>query len=174
VVEIEVRPGGIFVGGHPIPEAVPPSSLHDLLGPPDRKVDPAPPAPAGHRNNLIHVYDDLGIYFHEHHWTRLAMDLVLVYWPEEEGYAFTPRRPFSGHLTLLGYLVPAEASESQFVRECPIPFEEYLSGRWRSAGEWSSIGMDSKGAKLRSGRRGARRRVVSIDLTWPHDPWLRA
>jgi hypothetical protein len=31
--------------------------------------------------------------------------------------------------------------------------------------------MVSKGAKLRSGRRSKRRRVVSIDLSWPHDPW---
>ena len=174
MVEVEVRSGGIFVGGHPIPEAVPPSLLHDLLGLPDRKVDPAPSAPAGHRNNLIHVYDDLGLYFHEHHWTRLAMDLVLVYWPEEEGYAFTPRRAFPGHLTLLGYLVPSGVAASQFVRECPIPLEEYLSGRWRSMDERFAIGMDSKGAKLRSGRRSARRRVVSIDLSWLHDPWLRA
>src|SRR6516225_6572148 len=103
-----------------------------MLGIPDRIVDPAPPAPVGHRNNQIHVYDDLGLYFHEHHWTRLAMDLVFVYWPDEEGFSFTPRRAFSGHLKLQGYFVPVRASESQFIRECPLPFEAYVSGQWRA------------------------------------------
>src|SRR5262249_17723166 len=145
-----------------------------VLGIPDRVVDPAPPAPFGHRNNQIHVYDDLGLYFHEHHWTRLAMDLVFVFWPEEEGYSFTPRQAFAGHLKLQEYLVPAGASESQFIRECPIRFEAYRPGGWRAGGERLAFGMYSKGAKLRSGRRSARRRVVSIDVAWPHDPWRNA
>jgi hypothetical protein len=174
VVEVEVRLDGIIISGHPIPEAVPPPWLHGVLGIPDRVVDPAPPAPVGHRNNQVHVYDDLGLYFHEHHWTRLAMDLVFVFWPEEESYAFTPRRAFSGHLKLHDYLVPVAASESQFIRACPIPFEEYLSGHWRAGSERFAVGMVSKGDKLRSGRRGARRRIVSIDVSWPHDPWRNA
>ena len=174
MVEVEIRLDGITINGRPLPEAVHPPWLHGVLGIPDRVVDPAPPAPVGHRNNQVHVYDDLGLYFHEHHWTRLAMDLVFVFWPEEEGYAFTPRRAFSGHLKLLSYLVPAEASESQFMRECPIQFEEYLSGHWRAGREPFAVGMVSKGTKLRSGRRSTRRRVVSIDVSWPHDPWRNA
>ena len=117
MVEVEIRLEGIVISGHPIPAAVQPSWLHEMLGIPDRIVDPAPPAPVDHRNNQIHVYDDLGLYFHEHHWTRLAQDLVFVFWPEEERYAFTPRRAFSGHLKLRDYFVPAGASESQFIRE---------------------------------------------------------
>jgi hypothetical protein len=174
VVEVEVRLDGIIISGHPIPEAVRPPWLHVVLGIPDRVVDPAPPPPVGHRNNPIHVYDDLGLYFHEHHWTRLAMDLVFVFWPEEEGYAFTPRRAFSGKLKLHDYLVPAGASESQFIRKAPIPFEEYLSGHWRAESGRFSVGMAAKGAKLRSGSRSRRRRVVSIDVSWPHDPWRKA
>ena len=174
MVEVEIRLEGIVISGHPIPAAVQPSWLHEMLGIPDRIVDPAPPAPVDHRNNQIHVYDDLGLYFHEHHWTRLAQDLVFVFWPEEERYAFTPRRAFSGHLKLRDYFVPAGASESQFIRECPIPFEEYLSGHWRAESGRCSVGMVSKGAKLRSGRSSKRRRVVTIDVSWPHDPWRKA
>ena len=174
MVEVEIRLDGIVISGHPIPAAVQPSWLHEMLGIPDRIVDPAPPAPVDHRNNQIHVYDDLGLYFHEHHWTRLAQDLVFVFWPEEERYAFTPRRAFSGHLKLRDYFVPAGASESQFIREYPIPFEEYLSGHWRAESGRCSVGMVSKGAKLRSGRSSKRRRVVTIDVSWPHDPWRKA
>ena len=174
VVEVEVRLDGIIIGANPLPEAVQPAWLHGVLGIPDRVVDPASPAPVGHRNNQIHVYDDLGLYFHEHHGTRLAMDLVFVFWPEEERYAFTPRRAFSGHLKLHDYLVPVGASESQLIHESPIPFQEYLSGHWRAGSERIAVGMVSKGAKLRSGRRSMRRRVVSIDVSWPHDPWRKA
>ena len=174
MVEVEIRLEGIVISGHPIPAAVQPSWLHEMLGIPDRIVDPAPPAPVGHRNNQIHVYDDLGLYFHEHHWTRLAEDLVFVYWPEEECYDFTPHQAFSGHLKLRDYFVPAGASESQFIRECPIPFEEYLSAHWRAESGRCLVGMVSKGAKLRSGRRSKRRRVVTIDVSWPHDPWRKA
>jgi hypothetical protein len=174
MVEAEVRLDGIIIRGHRIPEAVPATWLHGVLGIPDRVIDPAPPAPIGHRNNQIHVYDDLGLYFHEHHWTRLAMDLVFVFWPEEEGFAFTPRRAFSGHLRLYDYLVPVESSESQLIRKCSIPFEESLSGHWRAESERFSVGVVSKGAKLRSGRRSTSRRVVSIDVSWPHDPWRNA
>jgi hypothetical protein len=145
-----------------------------VLGIPDRVVDPAPPAPVGHRNNQIHVYDDLGLYFHEHHWTRLAEDLVFAFWPEEECYVFTPRRAFSGHLKLRDYLVPTGPSESQVIHDCPIPFEEWISGHWRAESGRFSVGMLAKGARLRSGRRSKRRSVVSIDVSWPHDPWRNA
>jgi hypothetical protein len=174
VVDVAVGLDGIVIRGHPIPEAVGPPWLHGVLGTADRIVDPAPPPPVGHRNNLIHVYDDLGLYFREHHWTGLAMDLVFVVWPEEGRYVFTPRRAFSGTLELHDDLVPAGASESQFIRESPIPFEEYLSGHWRAEGGRFSVGMAVTGAKLRSNGRSRRRRVVSIDVSWPHDPWQNA
>jgi hypothetical protein len=174
VVETRIGLDGVVLGGYPISEAIPPQRLHEVLGRPDRIVDPAQPAPFGHRNNQIHVYDTLGLYFHEHHFTRLAEDLVFVLWAEEEGYTFSPLQSFSGCLRLGGYRMPLEAIESEVVRNCPIPFESFLSGRWRTRGGRFGIGMDTKGAKLRSGRRSSRRRVVSVDVSWPHDPWKTA
>jgi hypothetical protein len=70
--------------------------------------------------------------------------------------------------------VPAGVSESQLIRECPILLEEYLSGRWRAESGRFKVGMASKGAKLRSRRRSKSRRVVSIDVSWPHDPWRKS
>ena len=174
MVEVEIQPDGIIINGRPIPEVVHPPWLHEILGIPDRIDDSASPAPVGHRNNQIHVYDDLGLYFHEHHWTRLAEDLVFVFWPEEQCHRFAPRRAFSGHLQLRDYLVPAGASESEFVRDCPMPFDRWLAGSWRAGTDRFRVGMNSKGAKLKSGRRSQRRRVVSIDVSWPHDPWRKA
>ena len=166
MVEAQIGLDGVVLNGYPISEAIPPHRLHEVLGPPDRIVDPAPPAPFGHRNNQIHVYDSLGLYFNEHHSTRLTEDLVFVLWAEEEGYEFSPCRSFSGCLRLGGYRIPIEAGESEVIRDCPIPFQKVLSGSWRAKGERFEVGMDTMGAKMKSGRRSSRRRVVSIDVSW--------
>jgi hypothetical protein len=96
-----------------------------------------------------------------------------VFCREEHNYAFAPHRAFSGHLELHGYVVPAASSESEFVRDCPILFRDRRLGRWQAACGPYRIGMESNGPKLRSGRRSRKRRVVSIDVSWPHDPWRK-
>ncbi len=172
MIEARFEPVGFVINGCAISEAVDPRQLHETIGStPDRIVDPAAPAPFGHRNNLIHVYDSLGLYFHEHHATRLATDLVFAWWPEEEGFAFSPRCAFSGCLRLGEYRVPLEATESEVIRNCPIRLTSCVRGSWRTERDGFGLGITTKGPKLKSGRRSARRRVVSIDVSWPHDPW---
>jgi hypothetical protein len=164
VTEARIGLDGVVLNGYPILEGVPPDRLHEILGPPDRIVDPATPAPFGHHNNHIHVYDFLGLYFHEHHYTRLAEDLVFVFWAEEQGYRFSPRQSFSGCLHLNGYRIPVEAIESDVLRDSSIPFERHFRGNWRTKADKFSIGMCTKGARLKSGRRNSRRRVVRVRL----------
>ncbi len=171
MVEASIGLDGVVINGCAIVGSMPPLKLYEIIGPPDRIAEPAEPAPFGHRNNQIHVYDDLGLFFHEHHWTRLAMGLTFVLWPEEETARFRPNMPFSGCLQLGGYRMPNEAFEIEVLRECPIPFERFLSGIWRARSDRFAIGMETKGARLRSGRRSSKRRVVSVDVSWPHDPW---
>jgi hypothetical protein len=48
------------LNGEDFIDAVSHSMIHDLLGPPTRVIVPGPPAPYGHRNNQVHVYDSLG------------------------------------------------------------------------------------------------------------------
>ncbi len=161
------------INGIEITAAVPPTSLWAVLGQPDRIVDPAPRAPYGHRNNQVHVYDLLGLYLHEHHFTGLISGMVFVFWPEEEGFEFTPAHPFPGRLLLGDYEVPPAALESELISRSRLPFRPVLAGHSRARSERFSAGISAKGARTASGGRSARRRVVGIDVAWPHDPWHR-
>ena len=52
----------------------------------------------GHRNNQIHVYDEIGVEFREHHYTRRIMEGTIGFWPEEYVPEFRPRSAFAGEL----------------------------------------------------------------------------
>ncbi len=173
MVEVIVELHRTVINGIEITAAVQPTSLWAVLDQPDRIVDPAPPAPYGHRNNQVHVYDRLGLHLNEHHFTRLIQGINFVFWPEEEGYRFTPAQPFSGRLLLGGYEVLPGASESDLISRSRLPFRSVLAGHWLASRDGFSVGIAAKGPRTASGRRSARRRVVGIDLAWPHDPWNR-
>jgi hypothetical protein len=150
-------------------EAIAPSAIHELLGAASRIHSAGPSAPYGQRNNQIHVYDSLGVYFNEHHYTRSLCGMTFVFWPEEQGYAFTPADSFSGRLQLADYDVPRDVSEREVLAKCRLPFKRHLPGIWALEGR-ISITLDTRGAKLKSGRRSASRRLVSVNIGWPHDP----
>lgn len=174
MVDASVERDITWINGLAIEAAVSPRRLWEVLGEPSRIVDPATPAPFGHRNNQIHVYDRLGLYFNEHHFTRLAQGLTFVLWPEEHRYSFCPSLAFAERLRLCGYEVPPVASESDVIRGSGIPFRQYLAGQWGTGGDGFGVGVSAVGARMPSGRRSRKRRVVSIDVAWPHDPWQRA
>ncbi len=173
MVEALVGREGVVINSMAISEAVPIGQLHEVLGVPDRIVDPAAPAPFGHRNNQIHVYDRLGIYFIEHHWTRLAQSLTFVFWPEVQRFRFSPSSPFAGHLTVALYRFPIEATEAEVIRHCLIPWKGFVRGDWQAKLGKIHVSLNAEGKRLKSGRRSARRRVVSVDVSWPHDPRRR-
>ena len=129
MVEARIEHDEFVINRMRISEAVPVGRLHEVLGVPDRIVDPADPAPFGHRNNQIHVYDRFGLYFNEHHWTRLAQSLTFVFWPEEQQYRFAPSSPFAGALTVATYRFPIKATESEVIRNCLIPWGGFCTGR---------------------------------------------
>jgi hypothetical protein len=61
LVEIRAELDVTVINGLAVMAAVQPQRLWAVLGEPSRIVDPAAPAPFGHRNNQIHVYDNLGL-----------------------------------------------------------------------------------------------------------------
>jgi hypothetical protein len=159
------------LNGMSINEAIAPAAIHQLFGEPSRIHSAGPPAPHGHRNNQIHVYDKLGLYFNEHHYTGSLTGVSFVFWPEGEEFPFTPALAFSGSLRLGEYEIPAGVSETQLLTECGLPFRSMLPGVWDLPGT-ISIGLDTKGAKPKSGRRSSAKRLVSVNVGWPHDPRL--
>ena len=64
----------VLVNELAIASAPPINALIEVLGKASRVDGGVTPAPWGHRNNQIHVFDDLGVYVNEHHFT--VEDLV--------------------------------------------------------------------------------------------------
>jgi hypothetical protein len=61
----------------------------EVLGTPSKTIEAGPPAPWGHRNHQIHIFDDLGLYLNEHHVTALIGEVAFVLEPTGEPF---PRR----------------------------------------------------------------------------------
>ena len=148
------------------------SELHALLGPPSRIAEPAVRAPVKHRNNQFHVYDTLGLSFQEHHYTRLIAGCDIVFHPEELKVPFAPRMPFSGLLRLGPSDVLPQTDLASQLRQCGIKFEQVLGWLVARNGQFSTI-LTCKGEKLPSGQRSSILRLVSVALSWPHDPWAK-
>jgi hypothetical protein len=147
------------------------SELHALLGPPSRILEPAVRAPVKHRNNQFHVYDAEGLYFQEHHHTRRIAGCEVVFHPEELAVPFGPREPYSGLLRLGTRDVSPQVDLAELMRGCGITFEPLLLGWLVARRDQFSAILTCKGAKLPSGQRSRTLRLVSVALSWPHDPW---
>jgi hypothetical protein len=140
---------------------VQPTEYASVLASPPRVVEPLPPAPYEHRNNQIHLFDDLGLYLIEHHATRLVDVVVFVLWLEES--AFKPVCEYSGELTIGGVrffpgMTPRDYSDGT------IAFERPALGLWSACRDRIWIGLNTKGMRQRSGRRGKRLRFVDVSV----------
>jgi hypothetical protein len=171
VVLIEIAPDlRARINGTPVETAPTTQELHAIVGTPARVVDPCA-APVGHRNNQIHVYDELGVYFIEHHYTRRIQGGTVVFWIDEQGYRFTPSTNFNGKLILASYSVPAMPPLLAFLKACPIPFSPFVGGSLFAKNGEYAIHIESQGMKLRSGRRSKVRTLVDLSFSWSHDNW---
>jgi hypothetical protein len=148
------------------------AELHALLGPSSQVAEPVVRAPVGHRNNRWHVYESLGVYFYEHHFPREITGCCVVFRPEEIGIPIVLRKPFEGLLRLGRFEVSSNSELRVLLNECGITFEASLKGVLISRRDDYSVILQCKGARLRSGRRSTKVRLVSIDIGWPHDPWV--
>src|SRR3954447_9517669 len=120
---------------------------------PSRVVALGPRAPVRHRNNQAHVYDELGLEFREHHYTRRIIEGTIVFWPEEYFPDHAPLAAFAGTLNLAGYVVPPHQELAAFLRQSPVRFRLLLGGLLLAKRGEFCVGIDSKGEKLPSGRR---------------------
>jgi hypothetical protein len=149
-------------------EAAPVGRFHEVLGLPSRIIDPAPPAPVGHRNNQIHMYDALGVYLNEHHYTYTIGEVTFVLWPEES--PFEPACPCGPGVEIGGITIYPGISERELLCSS-IRFTQQLAGTWSAAADDLWIGFDAKGRKGRTGRRGKKRYVATLSVCLRDDPW---
>lgn len=157
----EVSLSGLNLNGRLFNSPVPPAEYASVLGSTARIIDPSAPAPYGHRNNQIHVFDEDGLYLIEHHATRLIDSVVFVLWLEES--PFKPTREFSGQLTIGGIDVRPGMLVKEFSGSS-ISFKGPVLGLWTAEKNGVWIGLGAEGLRNKSGRRGKVLRFVSVSV----------
>ncbi|MDZ4821100.1 MAG: hypothetical protein SGJ20_19215 [Planctomycetota bacterium] len=147
------------------------AAMHQRFGTPSRIDTGETPAPAGHRNNQIHVYDELGITLNEHHHTRLLQLVTCWFATDDPHYRFTPHSNFTGQLQFENVTMPLGGDIRQFLGLSPFQLNCVLTGSWSYVNNEFAIFVNSRGRRLPSGRRSKVQSILSIDLFWPHDLW---
>ncbi len=170
---IIIEPSSVTVNGTSLTKGGPVAEFHSLLGEPNRIE--GKPAPVGHRSNQIHFYDELGLLLNEHHYTYQIGAITLILNVAE---AICPTtNAFHGELVIGGVNVRAGDVERDLAGTT-IPFHSVLAGSWSAEvlsaqkdGRPIRIYIDTKGAKLPSGRRSKRREIISVAICLEQDPW---
>jgi hypothetical protein len=152
---------GLLLNGRLFQSPVQPAQYAVVLESPVRVVEPSPPAPYGHRNNQIHLFDEIGLYLIEHHAARLVDAVVFVLWKEES--AFKPEREYFGELRIGGVrffpgITPRDYSGGT------IAFDGPVLGLWNARRDRIWIGLNAKKLRQPSGRRGKRLRFVDVSV----------
>lgn len=174
-VDVRIGETRTTIDGTAIQSAEPVAWFQAILGPPSRIVPAGPPAPAGHRNNHFHFYDDLGMTLNEHHFTYQVQEVEIVLDTADAIHPTT--RPFAGRLEIGGTRIDAGSSE-EILKSSNIRFIALHKGTWfakvksaTDSGREITVFVNTSGRKLPSGRRSKIRRVVTLALCLEHDPW---
>jgi hypothetical protein len=152
---------GLLLNGRLFQSPARPAEYSVVLETSARVVEPTLPAPFGHRNNQIHLFDELGLYLIEHHKTGLIDSVVFVLRQEEA--TFEPLNEYSGDLTIGSVrffpgMTPPDYSGGT------IAFEGPVLGLWKASHDGIWIGLHARGARQPSGRRGKRLRFVDVSI----------
>lgn len=130
---------GLLLSGAWFTRPVSLSEYAHVLGTPSRTVEPPTAAPYGHRNNQIHMFDDVGIYVIEHHASRLVGSIAFIYEPSE--CPFPPETGFTGRLVVGGATLHPLMSVQECVEQAGMDFKPFLGGSWstRRGGVYVSL-----------------------------------
>lgn len=124
-----------------------------VIGQPSRTIEAGLPAPFGHRNNQVHIFDRLGIYLTEHHSTRLVGSVNLIFEADESPFPID--QPFSGDLFLFGNPIRTGMTEGMLDTLNLPPFQRDLPGEfsYRKGMCWIGVSTMRKRGRDRK-RRG--------------------
>ena len=152
---------GLLLNGRLFDSPVLPDEYAAALGVAARVDEPSTPAPYGHRNNQIHLFDEFGLYLIEHHATRLIDAVVFVLWMEESPFKLA--REFTGQLTVGGVRFRSGMLVKEF-SESTLAFEGPVLGLWSAKKNGVWVGLRAAGIRQRSGRRGKRLRFAEVSV----------
>lgn len=150
---------GLVINGHVVDEKLPLERYHHILGVPSRTIDAGPPAPAGHRNNQVHIFDWAGVYLTENHASRLVESVNFVFDPTDS--PFPIETAFHGNLKIGTQDIRGEMQESELD---PTLFARDLPGEYSVKYERCWIGVSAKGHCDSDGRRRYRRYVGRVSV----------
>lgn len=160
-VTADVSLDGLLLNGRSFDSPVRPAEYAAVLGVGGRVVEPSTPAPYGHRNNQIHLFDEFGLYLIEHHATRLIDAVVFVLWLEES--PFKPAREFTGSLKIGDVSVRPGMLVKEFSGST-IKFKGPELGLWSAERNGVWIGLSAAGIRQRNGRRGRTLRFENVSV----------
>ena len=143
-IQAFVTEDGLLLNGHLFSQDAPVQDYAVVIGVPDRTIDPAPPAPYGHRNNQIHVFDSFGVYLNEHHSSQLIEAVTFVF--RNDMAPFKTNENFSGQLNVFGVDVQKQKSIKQYPAEWLSRFRRAYDGEYdvRLGRCW--VGMSATGS----------------------------
>ncbi len=158
-IEAVAAEDGLTINGHVFDKKLPLERYQDVLGPPSRTIDAGPPAPVGHRNNQVHVFDSEGIYLTEHHASRLIESVNFVFDPADSPFPIAAA--FGGHLEVDGQLIRAGMPErdldsARLTRDLPGEYSVEFENCW--------IGISTQGRRDSHGKRRKPRYVVRVSV----------
>jgi hypothetical protein len=163
-VTADVSLDGLRLNGQFFDSPMQPAEYAAVFGVGGRVVEPPTPAPYGHRNNQIHLFDELGLYLIEHHLTRLIDAVVFVLWSEES--PFEPACELSGQSTVGGVSVCPGMLVKEFSGST-IAFKGPVLGLSCAEKNGVWVGFRVAGIRQKSGRRGKRLRFENASVCFP-------
>ena len=167
VLTVAVEVDTFAIDGRSFDRPVQPVEFFPVLGRPTRSGDfYTKPAPWGHRNNQLHVFDDLGIVLNEHHATRCIQEVRFVFNTEEAIHPTTC--PFAGSLLLGGLSLYSDMPE-EAITPPRLTLTNWLAGEWFSKQGSIYVALTCKGQRRPGQRRTKRRYLVDVSIAWRHE-----
>jgi hypothetical protein len=158
-IEAVAGADGLTINGQVFDKKLPLERYEQILGLPSRTIDAGPPAPVGHRNNHVHVFDSEGIYMTEHHASRLIESVNFVFDPADS--PFPIGGTFHGNLEVDGQrirsgMLERDLDPAQMTRDLPGEYSVKHKHCW--------IGISAQGRRDSHGKRRKPRYVVRVSV----------
>jgi hypothetical protein len=162
----DVSLDGIVFDGSRFTYGVPLTEYVAILGSPSRSESPGQPAPYGHRNNVIHFFDNLGLLLYEHHATYLIQGITFLLDPAN--FPFPTSNAYSGKLYVCGVDVRSGMKFNEFAELCAATFIPSIGGYWHLDGKAVSIGIQLVAPSRKRGSRKTTISEVGVDFKGAH------
>jgi hypothetical protein len=133
----------------------------DILGSSSRVFEGTTKAPVGHRNNHVHIFDDVGIVLLDDHTSLLIQQMSIIFRLDDPA-PFYPKRGFEGAFRLFEEKIDKDTTETQVSRAFEGVLTAFLDvRRGYVGGQYVSIHFSND---RNSGSSKATRKVSMVNI----------